>query len=362
MPGDPPNYIFGTDGPDRITGTAGDDVIYAGAEYDKVHAGAGNDIVYGGDDWDTIYDGEGSDIVDLGSGDALIFADNKDATGNDLYIGDPSQGGITRVKYHYLSGTVTHKLATAVFVDLTKGKAWGDAIGHDRLQGITDIETGGGDDRIIGSDFVGPRTEQYWDEVFRTNGGDDRINAKSGRDWVNAGPGNDLVLGGDGNDSLHGGSGNDRLYGGDGNDGLTDDDSERRPTTANKDVLCGGDGNDGLMSYWGDDILMGGAGNDELKTQGARTRMYGGDGADVFGFGLENNPEAGHKIIADFEDGIDKMLLNIEAYLDYGTPEQALATARETRSGDAVILQLTPDAHVVVCGLTLATLDLSDFV
>lgn len=353
-----PNYIYGTASYDDLYGTDGEDIIYGLGSHDDIFGGAGRDLIFGGDDDDRVYDGAGSDYCDLGAGNGSVYADITDPTGNDVYIADPSEDGITRLIYHEDSGNRSALLDSAITVDLTLGRARGEAIGNDVFKGFTEVHTGNGDDRIIGSDFIGPRTGQYWDEVFRANGGSDRIDAKAGRDWVNAGVGDDLVLGGAGNDSLHGDSGNDRIYGGLGNDGLSDDKIDRPAASGNKDVLCGGAGDDGLYSYHGSDILMGGDGNDRLTTAGACTRMFGGEGADTFKFGLDEEVAAGRKVITDFEDGIDKLQIRVYDY----EFDAIYASARNTRAGDAVILDLTPDAHVVIFGLSLTTLDFSDFI
>lgn len=353
-----PTYIYGTESYDDLYGTAGDDVIFGLGASDDIYAGAGDDQIFGGDGRERIYDGAGNDTCDGGQDNGSFYADISDPNGNDIYVADPRQGGITRLVYQEDTNNHYAILTTALTVDLAEGYARGEAIGHDVFQGITEVATGNGDDRIIGSDFIGPRTEQYWDEVFRANGGQDRIVAKGGRDWVNAGAGDDVVLGGEGNDALHGSDGSDRLYGGSGNDGITDDYDDNPGAPGHNDVLCGGEGNDGLMSFADNDILMGGEGDDRLTTAGARTRMYGGEGADTFRFGIDEELAAGRKVIYDFEDGIDKLEFHIYAY----ERDAILATARDTRVGDAVILDLTADAQVVIRSLTVATLDLSDFV
>ncbi|MBE0413666.1 M10 family metallopeptidase C-terminal domain-containing protein [Yoonia sp.] len=97
-------------------------------------------------------------------------------------------------------------------------------------------------------------------------------------DFLQGGAGNDILIGRAGNDLLIGGAGPDLLIGGDGNDDLD-----------------GGDGHDILYGGAGSDVLRGGAGNDIL---------WGGDDDDTFIF------DSGIDIIADFEQGIDQIILD----------------------------------------------------
>ncbi|MBP1859666.1 calcium-binding protein [Rhizobium herbae] len=80
--------------------------------------------------------------------------------------------------------------------------------------------------------------------------------------------------------------------------------------TAFEDALFGGSGNDTLSGNDGDDTLFGGDGNDILvggyseSTTG--DRLYGQGGADVFQMSARTAKNQ-HYIIADFENGVDKI-------------------------------------------------------
>ena len=89
------------------------------------------------------------------------------------------------------------------------------------------------------------------------------------------------------------------------------------------DLIFGREGNDTILGGDGNDIITGGAGNDILA---------GGDGADQFVF---NAADASDDVIADFELGVDELVLNdgltISSYVEIdidgdGTNDSTLVT------------------------------------
>lgn len=88
----------------------------------------------------------------------------------------------------------------------------------------------------------------------------------------------DVIFAGGGNDTVSGGPGDDTIFGRSGDD-----------------ILYGDDGADRIFGGAGDDWLDGGNGNDWLN---------GGAGADTFVF------NSGVDVIADFEQGIDQIILD----------------------------------------------------
>ncbi len=110
-----------------------------------------------------------------------------------------------------------------------------------------------------------------------------------------------------GPDTLEGGDGNDLLIGKKGNDVLRG--------LAGKDELRGGKGDDDLHGGRGADTLFGGQGDDELTGGRGADRLLGGDGDDTYtgGPGADRfvffSGEAGEKIITDFGDGDDVIVL-----------------------------------------------------
>ena len=113
--------------------------------------------------------------------------------------------------------------------------------------------------------------------------------------------GPDNLIGDDGNDVLTGKRGDDVLHGRGGND-----------------ELRGGRGADELRGGRGGDTLIGGRGNDELYGDRGADRLQGGNGDDTLtgGPGKDRfifvSGETGDKIITDFGDGDDLIVLKTE--------------------------------------------------
>jgi Ca2+-binding RTX toxin-like protein len=100
---------------------------------------------------------------------------------------------------------------TALSVDLALGRVSfpGQPWPAERLISIENIETGSGNDTVVGSGVA---------NVIRTNAGNDTVRGGSGNDTLIGGLGEDRLFGQDGNDTLEGGGGLDYLNGGSGND------------------------------------------------------------------------------------------------------------------------------------------------
>ena len=119
------------------------------------------------------------------------------------------------------------------------------------------------------------------------------LSGTNGPDDLQGGGGNDLLVGKKGDDVLRGLGGSDELRGGKGNDDLR-----------------GGRGADTLVGGDGDDELHGGRGADRLLDGDGDDTYSGGPGADRFVF---ISGETGDKIINDFGDGADRIVLRTEA-------------------------------------------------
>jgi Ca2+-binding RTX toxin-like protein len=122
---------------EQFIGGSGDDTMSASATSVTMNGADGNDTLNGGDGNDVIVDGGGSDAVSAGSGDDRIAA-AADAA-NDSYDGGSGQDTLTYA---------TARLS--VTVDLGRGRADGQDIGHDLIAGFERIIGGSGDDRMIG--------------------------------------------------------------------------------------------------------------------------------------------------------------------------------------------------------------------
>ena len=124
--------------------------------------------------------------------------------------------------------------------------------------------------------------------------------------------GNDIIDG-----SLAKGSDN-RLYGSDGNDELYGGLRDRLFGEAGDDILDASQGKGGNRLYGGagndklfagtNDFLFGGDSNDTLFAGKGGNTLYGGGGADKFYLAYNGIP-ASTNTVADFEIGIDKLLI-----------------------------------------------------
>lgn len=154
---------------------------------------------------------------------------------------------------------------------------------------------------------------------------DDIIRGRKGDDTLFGGEGNDRLAGGRGDDTLAGGIGNDRLFGGLGND-----------------ILDGGEGNDLLKAGDGDDRIVMSSGSD---------RVVGGVGSDI----LVVSGDVGNTLWRDFEQGVDKIELNISPELF-----DLLVSIDTTASGSATVT--VGDSVIELKNIDSATLTQDDFV
>lgn len=252
-------YLLGTEGRDVLVGADRDDTINGLGENDFLKGEAGSDLIDGGAGNDSILGGIGHDTLTGGEGNDVIAAKE----GNDSVDG----------------GKGNDSLGGGAGSDTILGGEGNDTIG-----------SGGANDTIDGG---------AGDDVTSGGAGNDLVNGGTGNDTMAGSYGSDRVVGGGGNDSLGGGTGNDTMYGGYGNDSIGAGD--------NNDELYGGVGHDFLAGGNGNDVISGGAGNDRINGGRGGDRMSGGVGADIFIF---NEFEAGvTDIIADFQDGLDKIRL-----------------------------------------------------
>lgn len=369
-----------TDAPLLFRGSLGDDSVIGSALADSLLGGrGGNDTLRGGDGDDTINGadtvsgGDGLDLIDGGDGDDRLFVGINDTAeggaGDDLisYFGSgPSaatriDGGdgndtliaggstlllgvtIEGMETLLVSGVVTGSGSVLRFVrigadEFSKFDALGSAFSEMNTVRVNGL-TGGVYDfarlTLLGGTLVGfdgsanddvAIGTAFNDSLFGADGAD-RLIGGAGLDTLSGGNGDDRAAGGGGNDSIRGGTGADALRGGDGSD-----------------TLDGGDGADTLRGGGGDDILTGGA------------------DADIFDFARANR--GGADIVQDFADGVDRL-----RFTGFGSAGDLLAAAAEVTVegvvGTRIALPATgggADGSVVLLNLTLAQLDISDFV
>jgi Ca2+-binding RTX toxin-like protein len=328
-----------------VNGGAGADLILtlsaAGFSHDLRGGGGADTIVYGADTQ--------SGVVDGGSGDDLLI--NASGQGRLAYAGVTSQ----------------------VVVDLVNQISNGPETGFDRILGFRSLQTGSGNDIVVGSAAF---------NFVQTGGGDDWVDAGDGGDTLDGQGGADTLLGGPGNDSITGGTGLDYLSGGAGIDIYRSTDTsgvvadlasgfvnsltgqpldfvepnfETYQFSDGNDIVVGwtqnltvdlGAGADWFADFspghndvvfgdalssgvFGDDTLQGLAGDDSLAGRGGADQLYGGDGADTLigGDGADylsgaagvdrfvfeatsDSPLAAPDVIADFQTGVDRIDLS----------------------------------------------------
>ncbi|MEL7256105.1 MAG: Hint domain-containing protein, partial [Pseudomonadota bacterium] len=219
------DIIDGADGiDDVIEGNGGDDTIDSGLGDDTVDGGSGDDV------FDINEEGNGID------NDVITGGEAGETDGDTIDTGDIDDD-LTVTFTGNEEGTITDGTDTTTFEE------------------VENIQLGGGDDTVIGSDA---NTES--------------VDGGAGDDVMSGGDGSDTLAGGDDNDSITGGLGGDSLSGDDGNDTLEGDQGI--------DTIDGGDGDDSIDGGSGVDSLDGGDGDDTILGGSQSDTIDGGDGDD----------------------------------------------------------------------------------
>lgn len=360
-------------GNDIIVGTDGKNILNTGAGDDTLTGGKGNDILNGGANNDWIDGGDGLDIMDGGSGiDTLDVA----------FLGSAYTLNMNTGATNFAGETATN---------------------------FENVNTGGGNDKITGTDFF---------NIINAGAGNDIIYAEGGNDTLNGGDGNDAINGGLGDDVMDGGSGIDMLdvtfwngaytldmntgitnysyetaknfedvYTGSGNDTITGTaDNNAIITGAGDDTLIGGDGNDLLRGMIGNDTLNGGSGDDHLAGGLGKDVMSDLSGWNHYYYYATNESTVGanRDIILDFEGGVknidniyltdidaDLSLTGNDAFVFIGN-NAFTGSAGEVRwftSGSDIIVQVeingdgnvAADMEIQLSGIAGQTLSAADF-
>jgi Ca2+-binding RTX toxin-like protein len=164
--------------------------------------------------------------------------------------------------------------------------------------------------------------------------------------------GNDTLRGGIGDDTFYGGLGADYLQGRGGHDLLDGDGGTNSgAAAAGNDTLIGNAGNDTLLGGAGSDVLNGGKGDDSLT---------GGSDADTFVMRRVGN---GDDQITDFQNGIDVIDIS-DLGLTGGYGDITGTPGALSEANGALVIDLSllgGSGSVTVTGLTLATVDATDF-
>jgi Ca2+-binding RTX toxin-like protein len=389
--------LVGDGGANALAGGPGDDALWGNAGDDTLDGGAGADILQGQDgvDWASyehsdssvilrLWNGSGSggdaegdtlsgieNLLGSAFGDTLVGdgADNhlRGGGGADALWGndgsDTLEGGAGADLLEGQGGTDWASYAAsedAVTVRLWAGDGSGGDAAGDTLHGIENVLGSAQADTLVGDGA---------DNHFIGGAGDDDLWANDGNDTLEGGQGNDILRGQGGTDTAsYAGSAEGvtvRLWAGDGWGGDATGDVligiENAEGSAHDDVLSGsGGGNDlrglaGRDEIWaggGDDTLMGGDGDDVLRGQGGNDILSGGLGADVFVFA----DAEGTDLVTDFEvgDRIDlRAVTTISTFDDLQN-----GAAEDTEQGLRID---TGTGEILIAGLSLANLDLTDF-
>ncbi|MEM7598872.1 MAG: Hint domain-containing protein, partial [Pseudomonadota bacterium] len=260
------------DGPDGL-----DDTIEGNGGDDTIDSGLGDDTVDGGD---------GDDVFDINDeGDGI---DNDVITGGE---GDEDDGGDT---------IDTTDIDDNLTVDFTAPEEGTITDGDDTttFEEIENIQLGGGDDTVTGSDGT---------ENVDGGGGNDTMDGGDGADTLSGGSGEDTIDGGAGDDVLDGGDDNDTIIGGAGADTVTDLDGDNVIDTSDPDFLTAlpDDKNGDGFGFAGvgpvppvpedadedndRDLVTTGDGNDSITTGDDADTISSGGGNDTIDSGIDND-------------------------------------------------------------------------
>ncbi|HQY88893.1 MAG TPA: calcium-binding protein, partial [Tepidisphaeraceae bacterium] len=183
-----------------------------------------------------------------------------------------------------VNGVITSRqLSNISMINITTGDGKDTITVDDDVIGVT-IDSGNGDDRIIGSD-----NSDFIRAGYRLSFGDtenDYVVANEGNDTVSGDDGNDTITGSAGKDKLYGENGEDRINGGKGNDtifGGSGDD--RMYGNEDNDSIDGGGNVDRAWGGVGNDTIIGGGSNDKLYGEDGNDRFFGNAGADLISGG-----------------------------------------------------------------------------
>ena len=278
------------------------------SQIEQINLGSGNDTVNGGTAADSVDMGEGDDtwvLTDTFGDDTIGGGEGGETTG-DRIDGSALTTAVTVDFTAPEDGTISDGTDTATFTD------------------IEQIETGSGDDTVLGSGGTDSVSTGAGFDTISGGGGADSFDAGDGNDTLDGGTGADTLLGGSGDDTfqLNGTFGDDIITGGetgevaDGdvidassqttdltvnfsgaeagtiNGGISDvtfTEIEGIVTGSGDDVINGGSGNDTVATGDGNDIFFGGAGNDFVGAGAGDDTLTGGLGEDILIAGAGND-------------------------------------------------------------------------
>jgi serralysin len=284
---------------ENAIGGEGDDTLIGNEGENLLEGGNGNDSLVGG---------SGNDTLDGGAGDDVFFVDSLD----DLVIGGAGDDTV----HALLDGYVQPGDVEFLFLPEPPPEEPADQlVNGDNASNA--IQSGDGADTLLG------------------NEGDDTLSGGAGGDSILGGVGNDTLQGNQGADTLRGALGNDELRGGQDDDVVYSGQGNDQALGAlGADELRGGLGNDTLQGGQGNDTLSGGEGDDFLQPRLGNDVVTGGAGADIFWFNAAGAADA--DAIVDFEDGIDKIMLDGGVFTDPASIEYDASSGELSYAGQLI--------------------------
>lgn len=320
--------LIGTDGSDILQGHDGNDVIEAGSGDDILRDGQGGDVLTGG---------AGADLFIISSDGAIDtirdFTVGEDKIDLSLWpmLRDISQLFITLqeegMQIIYGDEVLNVQSADGAPIDY-RDLLTTDLIGASRLpvdltpgypgpatpplgEAPTDqpADEGGAQNPLTSLQMIKAGNLDALRGTMGSSGESGNsgvvIDGRNADETLEGGAGFDLIFAGGGADTVHGLAGNDTLFGRGGND-----------------TLFGDQGADTIFGGGGSDTIFGGAGHDML---------YGGGGADTFIF------ESGTDEIADFEQGLDRIILDSALWTGLTSAADLLFRYGDISDGHAMI-------------------------
>ncbi len=306
-------YYNGADGNDTITaaGNPTYNTLYGGSGNDQLNGAVREDALYGGSGNDTLFGSNGIDTLTGGEGnDVFLYTHVAQSGGTGDLITDFTQGEDKLDVGVAANGIGTEVDQLTITYDVGNDQT---VVAHNGLNFTI---------RLVGNI---PLTDA--DFIFKNSDGT-LLSSLSGDETVTGENTPDLLNGGDGNDSLYGSAGGDTLFGGGGDD-----------------TLDGG-------QHW--DVLYGGQGNDFLYSDASGNyddTLYGGAGSDIF---YMRDPLVHPDLIADFEQGIDKIMLT-HAVTGIGAGQTEISVTYDAGNDRTVVLHNTLNLQSYVAGNVAVT-------
>jgi Ca2+-binding RTX toxin-like protein len=250
--------LAGGNGVDTLTGDAGANTLGGNSGDDTLEGRGGDDRLEGGFGNDRMIGGDGEDTAVFG-GYASVRVDLAETRGQDTGYGIDTLRGIENVETGYGNDLVIGNDGANRFIDgggndIYDGAGGTDTIDYSRWTTLLTVDLGNAfqQNTIAGGFDLITDVEN----LIGTDGGN-AITGSAANNTITGGATTDLITGGLGDDTLNGGLGDDLLVG----EASTAIDPA---ATGGADTLSGGAGGDILVGGEGDDRLDGGTGDDFL--------------------------------------------------------------------------------------------------